>query len=214
MNRYVLLGGGGFALELYTYIKDDGGEVVGYYAPEESVELKNLIEWLGDERLISPDKLCRDAEYLIAARLIKIRLSMIEFIKKNNLKAGTFIHSEAFVSSLIELGKGAVAFPRAMLTGNAKAGDFLFADSLSIISHGDVIGNNVVIGPAATICGDCNIGDNCSFGVNSAVLPGTRIGSNSEITIGTFPRKIVDEGSTIVSKPGVNIGIALNKNFN
>ena len=106
---------------------------------------------------------------------------MIEFIEKNRLKAGSFIHSQVYKSVAANLGKGVVAFPRAMITGNVKVGDYLFIDGMSVISHGDVIGKNVVIGPAVTICGDCAIGDNVTFGVNSAVLPGTVIGSNSEI---------------------------------
>lgn len=57
------------------------------------------------------------------------------------------------------------------------------------------MGNNIVIGPAAVITGDCIIGDNVTFGVNSALVPGTRIGSNTEIAVkrfrdGIFPKTV------------------------
>ena len=60
---------------------------------------------------------------------------------------------------------------------------------------------------------DCTIGDNVTFGVNSAVLPGTVIGSNTEIAINTYPPRVVKENSTILTEPGKNIGTIFNKNF-
>lgn len=213
MGRYILLGGGGFALELQGYMKEDEHEIIGYYAKEESADLKGIMPWLGDTDTVDKDKIDRDVEYIVAVRLLKYRQKMISFIRDNNLKSGTFIHSEVYRSNAVQLGEGTVAFPRAMLTGNAKVGDFLFIDSLSVISHGDIIGSNVVIGPSVTICGDCEIGDNVTFGVNSAVLPGTKIESNCEISINSYPQRIVKTGSTILTEPGKNIGIVFNKNF-
>lgn len=210
---FIFLGGGGFALELYGYMQDDGCEVKGYYAIEESPELKGILPWLGDVDKTADEELDKDAEYIVAVRLIKYRLKMIKFIEDHGLKAGSFIHSEVYKSKAAQLGKGVIAFPRAMITGNVKTGDYLFIDALSIISHDDVFGNNIVIGPAVTICGDVHVGDNCTFGVNSAVLPGTRIGENSEIAIGTYPRRRVAEGSTIMTQPGKSFGKGINKNF-
>lgn len=214
MANYIFLGGGGFALELYSYMEEENMNVLGYYALEESDDLKGVLPWLGDETKIEEKDLIRDAEYIIAARLTKVRKKMIEFIEKNNLTAGTYISREAYISKTVKLGEGAVIYPRAMLTGNADIGNYIFMDALSIVSHGDVIGKNVVLGPAVTICGDCYIGDNCTFGVNSAVLPGSKIGANTEVAIGTFPGRKVSENSVIISQPGKNFGKGINKNFN
>lgn len=213
MAKYIFLGGGGFALELYGYMEEDGCEVLGYYALEESPDLKGILPWLGNTDTVRDEELDKEAEYILAVRLLKYRRKMVEFIDSHNLKAGNFIHSQVYLSKAAKLGRGVVAFPRAMITGNVRTGDWLFIDGLSILSHGDVLGDNIVIGPAVTICGDCTIGDNVTFGVNSAVLPGTVIGSNSEISIGTFPTRVVREDSTIIGQPGKNIGTMLNKNF-
>lgn len=213
MADYVFLGGGGFALELYGYMHEDGHNVIGYYAQEESEDLKEHLKWLGDIDKLTENEINHDVEYILAVRLLRYRLKMIKFIEDHHLKAGSFIHSQVYMSSAARLGKGVVAFPRAMITGNVKAGDYLFIDGLSAVSHGDVLGKNVVIGPAVTICGDCIIGDNVTFGVNSAILPGTVIESNCEISICSYPPKHVKENSTIISRPGRNVGNRLNKNF-
>ena len=100
-----------------------------------------------------------------------------------------------------------------MITGNPIVGDFLFMDAFSIISHGDLMGNNIVIGPGVIVTGDSEIGDGVTFGVNSAILPGTKIGNNVEIAINTYPRRRVPDGSSILTPPGKNFGKGLNKNF-
>ena len=95
-------------MELYSYMQDDNKEVIGYYAPEESEDLKGVLPWLGDERKLSEDDILRDVDYLVAARLMKIRLEMIEFIEKNGLNAGSYISSEAYCSKTVKIGKGAI----------------------------------------------------------------------------------------------------------
>lgn len=213
MEKYILLGGGGFAIELYQYMKSDGKEIMGYMSLEEDGQLDRYIPWLGFEGTKSEDELDNEAYYIIAVRSLKLRRKLMSFIEGHKLKAGSFVHSSVFLSDMATLGKGLVAFPRAMITGNPIVGEYLFIDSLAIISHGDVIGDNVVIGPAAVITGDCTIGDNVTFGANSAILPGTKIGNNVEIAINTYPGRRVADESSIISPPGKRFGKGLNKSF-
>lgn len=212
-EKYIFLGGGGFAIELYEYMKADNVDIVGYYAQEENEELSSFIPWLGDMEKTNYNDFDREAKYLLAVRLIKIREKFIQFIKEMELEAGTFISSKAYHSKLARIGKGAVVFPNAMITGNPKVGDYLFMDVFSVISHGDIMGNNIVIGPGVIVTGDSIIGDGVTFGVNSAILPGTQIGNNVEIAINSYPRRKVKAGSSIVTPPGKSFGRNINKNF-
>lgn len=212
-HKYILLGGGGFAIELYEYMQADKLNVIGYYAQEDNKELSKFITWLGDMDTTPSEKFDREAKYILAVRLIKYRDKIIKFMGEMQLEAGTFISSKAYFSKFATLGKGAVIFPNAMVTGNPSAGDFIFMDAFSIISHGDIMGNNIVIGPGVIITGDSEIGNGVTFGVNSAILPGTKIGDNVEIAINTYPRRHVPDHSSIITPPGKNFGKGLNKNF-
>ena len=212
-DKFIFLGGGGFAIELYEYMQVDNITVVGYYAQEENKELSRISPWLGDMDKTPYDEFDREAKYILAVRLIKYRDKIIKFMEKMDLTPGTFISSKAYYSKFAKLGKGTVAFPNAMITGNPVVGDFLFMDVFSVISHGDVMGSNIVIGPGVIVTGDSTIGDGVTFGVNSAILPGTKIGSNVEIAINTYPRRRVPDGSSILTPPGKSFGKGLNKNF-
>lgn len=212
-TKFYFLGGGGFAIELYEYMSAEGKNVKGYYAQSESPELSKFIPWMGDMDKTPYESFDRSAQYLLAVRLIKYREKMIQFMEHMNLLPGSFISSKAYCSRFAKLGKGAIVFPNAMITGNPVVGDFLFMDAFSIISHGDIIGNDIVIGPGVIVTGDSEIGDRVTFGVNSAILPGTRIGNNVEIAINTYPRRRVADDNSILSPPGKAFGKGLNKNF-
>lgn len=212
-EKFYFLGGGGFAIELYEYMVSEGKTVLGYYAQEDSVELSHYIPWMGDMDKMPYEKFDRTAQYILAVRLIKYREKIIRFMEQMDLTSGTFISSQAYYSKFAKIGKGAVVFPNAMITGNPVVGDFIFMDAFSIISHGDIIGNNIVIGPGVIVTGDSEIGNGVTFGVNSAILPGTKIGNNVEIAINTYPRRRVPDGSSILTPPGKNFGKGLNKNF-
>ncbi len=212
-DKYIFLGGGGFAIELYEYMSSDGVEVAGYYAQSKNDELSEFIPYLGDMDATDDKDFDRTAKYIVAVRLIKYRDKMIQFIEDHNLTAGSYVSSKAYYSRMAKLGKGTVIFPNAMVTGNPVVGDYLFMDSFSIISHGDVMGSNIVIGPGVIITGDSEIGNGVTFGVNSAILPGTKIGDNVEIAINTYPRRRVPDNSSIITPPGKNFGKGLNKNF-
>lgn len=212
-EKFIFLGGGGFAIELYEYMSSENKNIIGYYAQEDNPELSKHIPWFGDMDRTSYDNFDREAKYILAVRLIKYRDKIITFIEEMDLEVGSFISSKAYFSKFAKLGKGAVIFPNAMVTGNPVTGTFLFMDSFSIISHGDSIGNNVVIGPGVIITGDSEIGNDVTFGVNSAILPGTKIGNNVEIAINTYPGRRVADGSSILTPPGKNFGKGLNKNF-
>lgn len=213
IDKYIFLGGGGFAIELYEYMQIDNLNVIGYYAQEDNNDLSKIIPWFGDMDTTPYEAFDRNAKYILAVRLIKYRDKMIKFMEKMNLKSGTFISSKAYHSKLAKIGKGAVIFPNAMITGNPIVGDFLFMDVFSVISHGDIMGNNIVIGPGVIITGDSEIGNGVTFGTNSAILPGTKIENNVEIAINTYPRRRVSEGSSILTPPGKNFGKGINKNY-
>lgn len=212
-EKYYFLGGGGFAIELYEYMVSEGKNVVGYYAQEDSPELSKYIPWLGDMDKTSYEEFDREGKYILAIRLIKYRDKVIKFMEEMDLDVGNFISKQAYYSKVAKIGKGAVVFPNAMITGNPVVGNFLFMDAFSIISHGDIMGNNIVIGPGVIVTGDSEVGDGVTFGVNSAILPGTKIGNNVEIAINTYPRRRVSDGSSILTPPGKNFGKGLNKNF-
>ena len=193
MRDIVFLGGNGLAIELYEYMKQDGIEIKGYYAPKPD-ELGKWVPYLGDER----DGHDQNASYVIASGLISLRSKLIGFVEENNLEAYSYISSRAYISSIASIGKGCVILPNSVVSGDPVIGDYLFMNVAGQIAHQSVVGNNVVVGPGAIVTGSCRIYDNVALGTNVSLIPGTTINTNSEIGIGAVPKKRVREGRYVM----------------
>lgn len=207
MKDIVLLGGGGFAIELLDYMLQEDIKPIGYYSLEKNDDLSKHIKWLGNEKT----NYSREYRYIIASGRIDIRKKMIDFLEKNKLDVGSFISKKAYISNFAVIGKGAVIVPMTMITGNPIIGDYLFLNIKGTISHHVKMKNNIVVGPGCKITGHCQIGNNVIFGANSCLIPDTKIEDNSEIGINSFPRQIVKSNKIVVSRPGEAIDRAILK---
>lgn len=204
MEKIVFLGGNGFAIELYEYMKHDGIEVAGYYAPAPDT-MSKYIPYLGDER----EGFERDCSYVVACGLIGLRKKLISFIDSNELRPYTYISKNAYVSSIAEIGEGASVVPNTVISGDPKIGRFLVMNAFSMIAHQSEVGENVVLSPGVKITGNCKVGDNVLFGSNSALIPGTKIQSDAEIGIGATPKRLVKSGKFVKAPVGDVIDLSL-----
>lgn len=196
MKEYVLLGGGGLALEIAEYMLAEGYSIRGYCSPQEDEVCSALIPYIGDER----EKCLKDAYYIIAVGMIALRNKLIGFLRENDLYIGDFISSRAYVSSLASIGNGAVILPFSVISGNPQIGDFLLANYFSNIAHHAKVGNNVVLNPGARINGNCSVGNNVTLGSNSSLIQGTCLENDVEVGILTYPKKVV-KGKQMVLAP-------------
>lgn len=200
-KEYVLLGGGGLAIEIAEYMLSEGYRLCGYYDPREDADSSAVMPYLGDER----HKFSRNVHYIIGAGLISLRSKMISFIEANDLEVGTFISGRAYVSSLAKIGKGSVICPFAVVSGNPNVGNYVLMNIMSNVSHHAVVGNNVVVGPGARVNGHCVLGNNVTLGANAALIPGTKVANDAEIGILTYPRRNVRQNKFILSRPGQTV---------
>lgn len=198
-DRYILLGGGGFALELMDWMQIDGHRIIGYIDDVEQAACYGYIPYLGSERTA---ELTREASYIIAVGGIATRKKMIQWIDDNDLPVGSFVSSMALVSYHAHLGRGAVVCPYVSISPSAEIGDFVMLNGASGVGHHAKLGSNVVVGPGARINGRCTVGSNVTFGANSALIPGTTIGDDAEIGIMTYPKKRVEDGQFYLAMPG------------
>ena len=192
MEKIVFLGGNGLAIELYEYMKQDGINIFGYYAPRPDT-LSEWVPYLGDERY----GFNADYSYVVACGLMPLRKKLITFIEENNLTTYTYISKKAYISSLATIGEGAQIVPNTVISGNPIIGKYVFVNAFGMIAHQSIVGNNVVLSPGVKITGNCNIGDNVMMGSNVSLIPGTRIENDVEIGIGAIPKRLVKTGKFV-----------------
>lgn len=185
----VLLGGGGFALELLDYLRQDNIQPIGYCAPAIEPEMIGVLEYIADEREYFP----KDALPIIASGEVAIRRRIIEFVHLNYLRQFTFVSNYAYVSQMARFGDGLVACPNAVISGDARLGDDVLLNVSAMVGHSTRLKNNVVLAPHAAALGWSEIGSHTYIGANSVVLPHGKIGDN--VTVGAATR-VRDVGSS------------------
>lgn len=197
----MILGAGGFALEAYEYLASDGFSVSGYLSPEEDHTLSEYIKWLGnDDNGFDPNY-----KYVLGTGLVELRRKIINKFLKKKATFFSFIHSKSYVSKLATLGRGAFIAPNVSIVGNPRIGDFFFANVNSSVGHHSLIKDNVVLSPGSRVSGFCIIENNVSLATNSALVPKTKIGCNSEIGICTYPKRNVINDTIVFTHPGKSI---------
>ena len=199
MKNIVLLGGGGLALEIYDYMRNEGICPLGYCSPDKGNNLNGVLDWLGNENDVHD----KSFEYVIASGYISIRRLMIDFLLKNNSNIYSFISQKSYVSKFAKIGVGAVVLPFSTITGNPVIGNYVLVNNFASIHHDVQIGDNAVLSPGARIPGNCKVGENFFMGLNSCLAPETTVGDNVDISINTYMGKKVPSDVVVVSKSGV-----------
>jgi sugar O-acyltransferase (sialic acid O-acetyltransferase NeuD family) len=195
LMAWIIIGTGGFSIELAGLIKGAGLDVMGFIGPNPSRTLPG--EHLGDDEAIRD---CPSgANILIAVGDPSLRRSIANCVKQAEHKLGTFLHPKAWVADTAIIGEGVVVYPNATVHAEAHLGAGTIVNSNSSVGHESKIGAFCNIGPGVSLGGNLSVGDGTYFGIGASVV--------EELTIsgGT----IIGAGSTVVNdiaEPGTYVG--------
>jgi sugar O-acyltransferase (sialic acid O-acetyltransferase NeuD family) len=194
MKVKALIGAGGFALEVKTYlgIKDIKMFVDDNY-------------WKKNNSNIYPLSQFDESKYkvVIAIGDPKERKKMVEKLPKNT-EYFTFIHPTViFDLNTVEVGNGVIICPYCVLTTNIKIGNHCHFNLLSTVGHDSIISDFVTTAPGTKISGNCNIGESVYFGTNSSVKEKITICNEVTVGMGAAIIKNINEPGTYIGVPAI-----------
>lgn len=191
MREKALIGAGGFADEIKSYMGDMVSFVDDkYFTGQQNV--RPLSEF-------DPDKY----EVLVAIGNPTARRNVCLLLPKNT-KFFTYIHPTAFVPDSCKIGKGSIICPMCILTVNIHIGDHAQLNIGTTVGHGAVIGDYFTTAPRASVSGDCNIGDEVYIGTGAAIRE--KINITNRVTIGLSSGVVKD-----IDESGVYGGVPVKK---
>ena len=163
MDSIVIIGTGGFALELAGLLSSVGINLQGFIGPKPSRKLPAL--WLGNDECL--DKLPEVSVVLIAVGSPKIRSKLDQKIRNKKIKQYTFVHvlvnSNSSIGHETIVGEFSNIGPGSSIGGCCKIGrEAYIGIGVSIIEK-ITIGKDVLIGAGATV-------------VANIITPGTYVG--------------------------------------
>jgi acetyltransferase EpsM len=179
MSRIILVGGEGFAKEVYEIACLLGHEIVGYVAKDKGI--LNL-PYFG-----KPDKLPELQSKFDYANIafgainyvsVQIRREMIERLYLWGIKSLTLISPHAVVSSGVMISEcGVFVAHGVILSVDCNISQHAILNSNAVIGHDSKIGSNVIVAPQAFIAGNCYVGDDTLVGPSAVMLEGRTVGS-------------------------------------
>jgi sugar O-acyltransferase (sialic acid O-acetyltransferase NeuD family) len=198
MKNKAIFGYGGFASEVYAYMKSQFPDVV-HFVNKQYYEkgIKNLFSL--------KDFVPEDFEIIIAVAnpsdKKKIAMNLPE-----STQYFSFIHESCIISdNNIEIGEGAIICPNCVLTTDIVLGKHAHLNVGSVIGHNARIGNYFTSAPSVNISGNCTIADEVYFGTNSCIKQKLNVCSKVTIGMGACVSKNIEQSGTYVGIPAIKI---------
>lgn len=205
--RYIIIGGGGFGLELFTYlaadissgrlpaparlaILDDGSDCeVLRRIPEAA--------YLGRLENFTPES---DDEGLIAFGSPGNRRRIASVATARDLRLGRYVHPTAWVAPNARLGNGVILCPHVIVSAFAEIGDNVAINVHGGVGHGANVGEHTVMGPYSVINGDCALGEGCLLGSRATLFPKVQLGRGCSVDAHTTVRRSAGDFKILASK--------------
>jgi len=205
----VILGGGGHAQLLATWLRRAGYRVRGHVAPEPGSKGGHELvgDWLGDDAWLAAGE--RGVRLTVNGIGSTVRPDVRRMAFLSASKAGCdwlgVVHPGAIVDSEADVGAGFQALAGVVVQPGCSIGDNVLINTGAIVEHGARVADHSHIAPGACVCGGADIGENVHVGAGAIVLEGRVIASGAVIGAGAVINRDVSPNAVVVGNPAREI---------
>lgn len=198
MKNLILVGAGGFFLELYDYLLADGKAL-------QQISLKGVLDdaahcaqqllpHLGAVAEYEPQA---DDLFLITIGNVLHRKRCYDLLKQKGASFYTYIHPTAIVANSAELAEGCIVAPYAVINARATVAANVAVNVHCSIGHESVIGFSCVLSPYAAVNGNAKVGELCFLGTRSTIYPGKSLGDKGIVDSHSYVKSDAPEKSIV-----------------
>lgn len=203
-NIYIL-GAGGFARELYSYLAAEDYKYKGYKLSGFLSDVKSDLDdfnldhhILGDIRNESLDK---DVILLMGVTDCAFKQELYEYYHSKGYHFLTYIHSTAFVGHDVVVGEGAVLKRLTTFTTNITIGKCVTINSYTSLGHDAVIDDFSTASMHCDITGFVKIGKRVLLGSGVSIIPKKVIADDATVGAGSVVIRNVKANTTVFGNP-------------
>lgn len=113
----------------------------------------------------------------------------------------SLVAPSAHVAPSARLGVGALVMPGVFIGAEVIAGDLLTAQAGVSVEHHCRLGDNVLLGPGATLCGVVEVASHCFLGAGTTVIPEIRVGAGTMTGAGSVVVRHLPAGVIAMGNP-------------
>ncbi len=198
MTRIALIGGGGFAKEVWEIAELCGHEVVAYVGTHQ--DALDRPYWGEREALEARrsefDAVCI-AFGMIDRRTLAARAETVAWFRERGLPAIALVSPSACVAKGAVVGEGCVVAHRAVLSVDCRLDAHCIVNTGAIVGHDAKLGVNASLAPGSFIGGNVVVGANTLVGPGAIVLQQRTIGEKVVVGVGATVARNVPDGATV-----------------
>lgn len=194
--RIVIMGAGGFALELLDLAERLGHEVVAVF-DERGTTSRDVLGSIGV--VDSIDDVDADAA-AIAVGDPSVRARFLE-MARGRFPLPVLTHPSACVSPRASIAEGCLIMQNAVINSGSKVGAGTLVNVGCCIGHECEVGECCHLAPAVQLAGCSSVGDVTMLGTGTTVLPGVRVGNGSLCGAGSVITREVEDGILVTGIP-------------
>lgn len=188
----IILGAGGLAGEIYSWIDHGRYELLGFYDP-----LWSKGAFAGLPVFPVLDGL-RFTDFVIASDSPSERFRLFELAVANGLApAMPIVHPTVCIGAESTLSRGIVLGPRVVITYKASIDRNVYVRPGALIGYGCTVEDHCVIGSGAMLLGENRLGESAFIGAGAVVRVAKSIGVAAVVQMGAVVLKDVADRATI-----------------
>ncbi len=204
-----ILGAGGFAREIYSYLAEsnfiyNGSKLVGFLDDNSSA----LDDFNFSHKIVgnlkSLDLKATDC-LIIAIANPTIKEQVFEFYDQNNGSIISYIHPTAIIGHDVSVGVGTVFGPYSIITTNVTLGRACTINAFSGVGHDAVLGDFCTLSGHCDVTGNVKLGDKVFMGSHASIIPSVQVGTGAVIGAGSLVIRKVKENTTVFGNPAKKI---------
>ena len=201
MNRFVILGAGGFAREVAYNLIDCGHSPDLFDFVDDLTETKIIYIKGVPCKVIKNWSFAKNSKFLIGVGIPKHKKILVDKAISCGLEPHlTLVHPRSVLQD-VSLGLGGIITAGVIATTNIKIGNFVILNWNVTVGHDSVIEDYVTCNPSSSISGNVILKDSCFIGVGAVVREKISIGNRAIVGGQSFVCKNVSDDVTVVGVP-------------
>ena len=189
-KRYALVGSD---LDLIDDLVKHGNSVVGYFSTHDK---ENGFSYLGNHMKIANYQ--KTVNIIVAVDDPSFRKHL--WLRYRQYLSG-YISPDASISPLAKLRSSVVAYPYSYISANVRLGELVKVSVGAQIHHESEVNDFSVIGPQALLLGQVKVGEQSFICSGTKISPGTQVGSNVLVGMGSVVTRDIPSGSKAWGNP-------------
>lgn len=210
MNKmFYLVGAGGFAREVYSYLSKEKFEIDGFscagFIDDNPQALNGFSLEHGIVNSLFTEDLPKGSRLVMAIANPSLKEQIYKYYKNLGHDFITYIHDSAFVGESVVLGEGTIVSPQSVITANVSIGYCNTINALATVGHDAKIGDFCTLSGHCDITGFVELGSKVFLGSSAVVIPGVKVGNGAMIGAGSVVISKVKPGLTVFGNPAKKI---------